>query len=64
MGLKKKVQTVYLILATAIELLIGLASAFYLEMTSLPFFLVMATTLIAIGSIEYFVLQHDPEAME
>lgn len=64
MRYQKKIQTIFLILATATELLLGFASASYLKMDSLSFFLVMATALIATGSIEFFVLKHGADVME
>lgn len=64
MRYQKKIQTIFLILATATELLLGFASASYLTMHSLGFLLVMATALIAIGSMKHFILKHGTDVME
>ena len=61
---RKKIRTIFLIFAVAIELMIGLVSAVYLKMNSLSFLLVMLTALIAIGSIVYFVLHHGTDVMK
>ena len=61
---KKKVQTIFLFVAAMIELMIALPSAVYLKVESVWFLIVMLTTLIAIGSIVYFVLQYDMDATE
>ena len=64
MRYQKKIQTIFLILAIATELLLGFASASYLKMDSLSFFLVMATALLATGSIAHFVFKHGTDVME
>ncbi len=61
---KKKVRTIFLFIAAIIELMIALPSAVYLEMESISFLVVMLTALTATGSIVYFVLQHDMDAMK
>jgi hypothetical protein len=59
---RRKVRTVYLFIAGVIELMIASASSVYLKMGSPSFLLVMLTALIAIGSIVYFVVNHDTDA--
>ena len=61
---KKKIRTIYLIIAVAMEFIIGLASVIHLKMNSISFLLVMLTSLIGMGSIIYFVLNHDTDIME
>jgi uncharacterized membrane protein len=61
---KKKIRTIFLVIAAATELMIGFASASYLKIDSLSFFFVIVTALIATGSIEHFVLNHDTDVME
>ncbi len=61
---RTKVRTIYLFVAGAMELMIALASSVYLKVGSLPFWSVMLTALIAIGSIVYVVLNHDTDATE
>lgn len=61
---RKKIRTIYLIVAAATELLIGFAAAVHLKIDSLSFFLVLVTALIATGSIEHFVLNHDTDLIE
>lgn len=64
MQYQKKIQTIFFILASATELLIGFASASYLKIDSLYFLLVMATALIAVGSIKHFVFKHGTDVMQ
>ena len=64
MRYQKKIQTIFLIIASVTELMIGFASASYLKIDSLPFFLVMATALIATGSIAHFVFKYGTDVME
>lgn len=60
---KKKIQMSYVIFAVVMEFVIGVASILHLKMNSIPFLLVMLTTFIGMGSIAYFVLSHDTDAM-
>lgn len=59
----KKVRTVYIFVASMIELIIALPSAVYLNVKSLLFLMVILTSFIAIGAIIYCVLNHGTDAM-
>ena len=61
---KNKIRTIYLIIAVAMEFIIGVASVIHLKMNSISFLLVMMTSLIGMGSITYFVLNYDRDIME
>jgi hypothetical protein len=61
---QKKVRNAFLLIAAMTELMIALPSAVYLKVESISFLVVMLTALIAIGSIVYFVLHHDMDAMK
>jgi hypothetical protein len=61
---KNKVRTIFIFVAAMIELLIAFPSAVYLKVESAWFLAVMITALISTGSIIYFVLQYDMDAMK
>lgn len=60
---KTRIRTIYAIIAVTVELIIGLASIFHLKMSSIPFLLVMLTTLVGMGATAYFVLRHNTDVL-
>ncbi len=58
-----QIRTIYIILAVIFELMIAMASSVYLKF-GFSFFLVVLTTLIAIVSMAYFILNHSPDGMK
>ena len=61
---RKKIRTIYAVIAIVMEFIIGIASVIHLKIDSITFLLVMLTTVTGMASIAYFVLNHDTDIMK